>query len=368
MKVVLTGGGTGGHIYPLFAVAEQIQNICKEQNIEAPHIYFYSDKNYYPDLLIKYNVDYRRVFAGKMRTYFSIENFLDIFITIFGMFAALYKLMSAYPDVIFAKGGYASFPVLFAARILGIPVFIHESDTVPGRVTLWASRFAYRSAVSFSRVALENNFNNVARTGQPIMANLIPPPDFDRQYTYGRPVLLVTGGSQGSQTINNLIFLSLPQLLERYNIIHIVGEENLSFAKKETASILADNPKNRENYALYGHVELFDIYPHVDIAIARGGATTMFELAQWQIPSVFIPLTISHANHQAENAFEAVKAGWAKSLEESNLSPHMLIETLHSLTSDVDTYNKYSDNAKDFGTSDAARIIATEILEILKSH
>lgn len=367
MKVVLTGGGTGGHIYPLFAVAEQIQKICREEGVIAPHIYFYSDRNYYPDLLIKYGIDYRRVFAGKMRTYFSFQNFLDLFITIFGMIASLYKLMSSYPDVIFSKGGYASFPVLFAARILGIPVFIHESDTIPGRISTWSARFAYRSAVSFARAATENNFHNAAHTGQPIMADLIPPPDFDRKYTYGRPVLLVTGGSQGSQTINNLIFVSLPQLLETYNIIHVVGEENIGFAKAQSKQILQDN-LNAANYALYGHADFADIYPHVDIAVARGGATTMFELAQWQIPTVFIPLAISRANHQAENAFEAVKAGWAKSLEESNLSAHMLIEALHSITSDVDIYNRYSDNAKDFGSANAANIIAREILDLLKSH
>ena len=367
MKVVLSGGGTGGHIYPLFAVGEQILKICNEENVQAPNLYFYSDKNYYPLLINHLGIKYRRVFAGKIRAYVSVKNFTDIFITIFGIFATLYKMMAAYPDIVFSKGGYASFPVLLAARILGIPVIIHESDTVPGRVSKWASGFAYRTAISFSKTAEKTRLINVAHTGQPIMADLMPPLGYDKEYYYGRPILLVTGGSQGSQTINSLIFLSLNELLKKYNVVHIVGDNNYDTAKIEVEKVL-QNDINKANYVLYGHVNLADIYPKVDIAISRGGATTMFELALWQIPTIFIPLADSHDDHQAQNAYEAVKAGWAKSIEEENLSSHMLIQTLDSMTESVTVYNEYSDKAKSFGNRDAARIIANEILNILKTH
>ncbi len=367
MKVVLSGGGSGGHIYPLFAVAEEIIVECGRQGIEVPSLYFYSDKNYYPEMLIHLGIQYRRIFAGKSRTYKSFENVLDMFITIFGIFATLYKMMAAYPDIIFAKGGYASFPVLLAARILGIPVIVHESDTVGGRVTTWASKFALRSAFSFAKAAANSKLKNAAHTGQPIISELIPPTNYNKEFYYGKPILLIIGGSQGSQTINTLVYLSLLELLEKYNIVHIVGDNNLAEAERETQKILENNI-NSKNYVLYGHVSLVDIYPKVDIAVSRAGATTIFELALWQIPTVFIPLAISHDNHQAENAFEAVKAGWAKSLEESNLSPHMLLQSLDSICENVDTYNRYSDNAKGFGNRDAANIIAVEILNILKTH
>ena len=367
MKVVLSGGGTGGHIYPLFAVAEEIIAECGKQGIETPNLYFYSDKNYYPEMLIHLGIHYRRIFAGKSRTYKSFENTIDMFITTFGIFATLYKMMAAYPDIIFAKGGFASFPVVLAARILGIPVIVHESDSVGGRVTIWASKFAARAAFSFGRAAVNSKLKNAAHTGQPIISQLIPPSNYNKDIYYGKPILLVIGGSQGSQTINTLIYLSLPQLLEKYNIVHIVGDNNLEEAKRETEKIL-ENSINAKNYVLYGHISLMDIYPKVDIAVSRAGATTMFELALWQIPTVFIPLAISHDNHQAENAFEAVKAGWAKSLEESNLSPHMLIQSLDSIMEDQNTYSKYSELAKDFGNRDAANIIAVEILNILKTH
>ncbi len=367
MKIVLSGGGTGGHIYPLFAVAEEIIAECGKQGIETPSLYFYSDKNYYPEMLIRLGIQYRRIFAGKSRTYKSFENIIDLFITAFGIVATLYKMMAAYPDIIFAKGGYASFPVLLAARILHIPVIVHESDTVGGRVTTWASKFSVRSAFSFAKAAINSNFKNVAHTGQPIMKELIPPIDHNKGSYYGKPILLIIGGSQGSQTINTLVYLSLTQLLEKYNIVHIAGDDNLNEAERETKKILENNI-NAKNYILYGHIGLTDIYPKVDIAVSRAGATTMFELALWQIPTVFIPLAISHDNHQAENAFEAVKAGWAKSLEENNLSPHMLLQSLESITENMTTYNKYSENAKEFGNRDAANIIAVEILNILKTH
>lgn len=367
MKVVLSGGGTGGHIYPLFAVGEQIMDICAERGETPPNLYFYSDKNYYPELINNLGIKYRKVYAGKIRTYFSLQNFTDIFVSIFGVFASLYKMMAAYPDIVFAKGGYASFPVLLAARVFRVPVIIHESDTVPGRVTTWASNFAARSAVSFAKVAEDKRFKNVAYTGQPIMKSLIPPIDFDRKLYNGKPILLVIGGSQGSHTINNLIFLALPELLEKYNIIHIVGDNNLEEAQSEVEHILANNP-NRADYNMYGHVNLSEIYPKANVAISRAGATTMFELALWQIPTVFIPITNSHDNHQASNAIEAVKAGWAKTIEEANLSVHMLLQILNEIIGSPESYNKFSNAAKDFGNRDAARIIANEILKILRTH
>src|SRR3989344_3107159 len=131
MKIVFTGGGTGGHFYPIIAVAERVNQIIDKE------------------MLFENGLLYEEVKTGKMRTYFSLKNFSDIFKTFFGVINATFKMFSIYPDVVFGKGGYASFPTIFAARILCIPVVIHESDSAPGRVNKWAGRFAKKIAVSF---------------------------------------------------------------------------------------------------------------------------------------------------------------------------------------------------------------------------
>ncbi|HPN89357.1 MAG TPA: glycosyltransferase, partial [Candidatus Paceibacterota bacterium] len=153
MKILFTGGGTGGHFYPVIAVAEEVKRICTEQKIVAPELYFMSDKPYNERALSDNGLKFVPVQAGKIRRYFSLMNFFDVFKTIFGSIRAIFTLFSIYPDVVFGKGGYASFPGLLAARLLRIPVVIHESDSHPGRVTLWAGKFAKRIAVSYPEAA-----------------------------------------------------------------------------------------------------------------------------------------------------------------------------------------------------------------------
>ena len=142
MKIIFTGGVTGGHFYPIIAVVEAIQKISREKKILSPKMYFFAPSPYNQGLLYDHNIEFKRVTAGKMRTYFSLQNFTDIFKTIWGILNALYDVFNIYPDVVFCKGGYGSFPVVFAARILRIPVFVHESDSVAGKVNKWASKFA----------------------------------------------------------------------------------------------------------------------------------------------------------------------------------------------------------------------------------
>ncbi|KKS23382.1 MAG: UDP diphospho-muramoyl pentapeptide beta-N acetylglucosaminyl transferase [Candidatus Jorgensenbacteria bacterium GW2011_GWF2_41_8] len=153
MKIVLAGGGTGGHFYPIVAVVEKLNKIAQEKKILELKLYYFSDSPYDQTALFDNDIEFEEINSGKMRTYFSIKNFFDVFKTFFGFWGTLLKIFSIYPDVIFAKGGYLSFPVVLAARVLRIPLIIHESDSVPGRVNLFAGRFARRVAVSFAEAA-----------------------------------------------------------------------------------------------------------------------------------------------------------------------------------------------------------------------
>ena len=147
MKIVLTGGGTGGHFYPIISVAKSIREISKELKLLEPKIYFFGPEPYDERALFDNSIIFKRNTAGKKRIYFSPRNFVDIFKTGWGILTALWKIFLIFPDIVFAKGGYASFPVLVAAKFFRIPVIIHESDSVPGRVNLWAGKFAKRITI-----------------------------------------------------------------------------------------------------------------------------------------------------------------------------------------------------------------------------
>src|SRR3989344_1762662 len=149
MKIVFTGGGTGGHFYPLIAVAQKVNKIIDDEKIIGAKLYYISNSPYDKEMLFENGLLYEEVKTGKLQTYFSLKNFTDIFRTFFGAINAVFKMFTIYPDVVFGKGGYASFPAIFAARLLGIPIVIHESDAAPGRVNKWAGHFAKKIAVSF---------------------------------------------------------------------------------------------------------------------------------------------------------------------------------------------------------------------------
>ena len=175
MKIVFTGGGTGGHFYPVIAVAQKVNQIIDRENILGAKLYYISDSPYDKEMLFENGLLYEEISTGKMRTYFSFKNFTDLFKIFFGAINALFKMFSIYPDVVFSKGGYASFPAIFTARILRIPVVIHESDYAHGRVNKWAVHFAKKIAVSFIETADYFSPKKIAWTGQPIRTEIEHP-------------------------------------------------------------------------------------------------------------------------------------------------------------------------------------------------
>ena len=230
MKVVLTGGGTGGHFYPLVAVAESLREEADKEHVPETTIYYLAPEPYDEKLLFKYRINFRSIPSGKLRLYPSIKNFTDMFSVAAGVIKAFFTLFFIYPDVVFSKGGYASVPTVFAARILGIPVVIHESDSHPGRANLWAGKFARRIAVSYAEATVFFPSDRVAVTGQPVRNNVAKKTSHgSHQYLEledGVPVLFLLGGSQGAQKINEVIIRSLDSLLSKYQIIHQVGPKN----------------------------------------------------------------------------------------------------------------------------------------------
>lgn len=367
MKIVFTGAG-GGHFYPLIAVAERVRKEAFVQNIAQPEFYFFSDKPYDEKLLFELDCKFVQTPAGKIRVYPSVETITDFFKTIAGIFVAFGKLYSLYPDVVFAKGGYASFPTLFAARLLSIPVIVHESDTVPGRTTTWAGKFALRVALSYQEAAKAYPQDRIAFTGQPIRDALLPPYNFKREYTKKeRPVILILCGSQGSQKINTVVLQALPELLKNFDVIHQTGQDNLEEVKDAASKILSGHIF-KDHYFAEGFLDLALFYPKVDLVITRAGSS-MFEMAVWQLPMIAIPIPETISRDQRTNAYSMASHSIATVLEENNLSPNILLSMVTRIFESEQSYTAMLKNVSFFDNSlSAATVIAREIIRIGLSH
>jgi len=375
MKILLAGGGTGGHFFPLMAVADAINAISTQEKIVNLEIVFMSDSPYDGNLLLQKGIRFKKISAGKIRRYFSLLNIVDILKTGIGLLKALWCVYLDFPDVIFSKGGYASFPVVFAARILGIPLIIHESDIVPGRVNRWSSKFAKRIAISFPQTIKYFPKEKTALTGNPVRKELLVPAkvgsrEFLKLEEDEVPVVMVLGGSQGSQRINDNFMDIISELVKKYQIIHQAGKNNFNYVKGRTDVIL-ENSEFKSRYHLFGFLDLSTLrmaYGASDAIVARAGSASIFEIAASGLPAILIPLVNSAQNHQKENAFAYASLGAADVIEESNLAPSILRVEIERLLEDKEKLKKMSEAAKKFFKPDAAEKLAREIIGLALEH
>jgi len=373
MKIVLTGGGTAGHFYPLIAIAEEINKIVEEEKLLRPELYYMSVDPFDKKALFDNGIVFARVFSGKARGYFSLLNFLDPFKLGAGILKALFDLYTLYPDVVISKGGYASVPAVFAARLLRIPVIVHESDSVPGRANAWAGKFAARVAVSWPEAYEYFPKEKTACTGQPVRTQLTIPEKHGAheflKLAHGMPVLLVLGGSQGARTLNDSILAILPDLVRSFQIVHQTGEKNLDEVLALTSVILRDAP-NRNSYKPFGYLSTLAMKMAAgaaDLIVSRAGST-IFEIAAWGKPSILIPIRESNGDHQRKNAFNYARRGAAVVVEEKNLKPSVLLSEIKRVLGDEGLRTKMGEAAREFFMPDAARKIAREAIKIALAH
>ena len=247
MKIFLAGGGTGGHFFPLMAVVDALSAIAEQEKIVKMDLVFISDSPYDSNILLQKGIRFKKIYAGKIRRYFSLLNITDVFKTGIGLLKALWSIYLDFPDVIFSKGGYASFPTIFAARIFGIPLIIHESDAVPGRVNKWSGKFAKRIAISFPQVAKYFPKEKIALTGIPIRKELLMPAAKSSAKEFlnleeNIQTIMVIGGSQGSKRINDNFLDIVPELVKKYQIIHQTGKNNIKEVEGRISIILEKSP------------------------------------------------------------------------------------------------------------------------------
>ncbi len=377
MKILFTGGATGGHFYPIIAIAEALYEEAREKKIVTPKLYFMSPSKYNPRALFDNEIEYVDVPAGKVRRYFSLLNFTDLFVTLYGVIVAVFKMYRIYPDVVFGKGGYGSFPALFAARLLRIPVVIHESDSHPGRVNTWAGKFATKIALAYPGAAASFEKKGLpgrtAFTGMPIRKEIREPLSQGAkeylQLEEETPTIVILGGSQGSQRINDAVLDALPSLVSRYQIIHQTGRKNFEEVKNTADVILKDN-ENRYRFHPFDYLNDLSMRMAAgtaDVVISRGGST-IFEIASWGVPSIIIPLPKEVSHDQTANAFAYAQTGACTVIEELNLGSAVLVSEIDNIVKSQPIKDRMRQSAKQFSHSDAAAKIATVLLEIGLEH
>ncbi|MFA6416037.1 MAG: undecaprenyldiphospho-muramoylpentapeptide beta-N-acetylglucosaminyltransferase [Candidatus Paceibacterota bacterium] len=373
MKILFTGGGTGGHFYPIIAIAEEIRKIAIEDKLVEPEFYFMSVNPYNEELLFANGIRFVKITAGKWRRYFSFQNFTDIFKNIYGIFEAIIKLYTIYPDLVFCKGGYSSFPPVLAARLLNIPVFIHESDSHPGRVNAWAGKFATRIAVSYQQAVSYFPTGKVAVTGNPLRQEILNPNkagayDF-LGFKENLPVIMIVGGSQGAMKINNVIIDILPALLKKYQVIHQTGATNFDDVSA-TIKAMIDPALVEKNYRPFPYLSSSAMKMSAAVSsliISRAGSA-IFEIAYWGIPAIIIPLPETISHDQTSNAFAYAGSGAAIVVEENNLTPSVLQSEIYRIMDNQRTLLEMREACKTFAKPEASRMIAREVINLTNQH
>lgn len=370
IRILLTGGGTGGHIYPLLAVADYLKEIGES----SIRLSFAGQTGRFQEEFDDRYIRTYRIVPSKLRRYFSLQNFLDGPLFIISIFQALFSVYLEMPDVVFSKGGPGTLAVILAARFYKIPILIHESDAVPGLGNRLAARYAERIAISFDEAAEFFPGKTVVFTGNPVRKELIPEWTDKRgaksffRFNPESPVLLVLGGSQGSTRINNFIFDNLKELLGEVQICHQVGlgneEEAESTAHLETGKMGDFGYGGYIARGFFDRRELKIAMNGSDIILSRAGSGAISEIALFGKPSILIPLSGSANDHQKANAYGYAKTGAALVLEEDNLKPHVLLNEIRKILGNPERLSQMENAAKVFAKPLAAGAVGREILNL----
>jgi UDP-N-acetylglucosamine--N-acetylmuramyl-(pentapeptide) pyrophosphoryl-undecaprenol N-acetylglucosamine transferase len=370
-KILFTGGGTGGHIFPIIAIAQEANK--KELDLELSYI---GPKDFCSSTFMhKEKIKTYYISCGKIRRYFSfgsaISNFVDLVIKIpFGIIQAFLIMFFTMPDMIVSKGGFGSIPVIIAGWVLRIPIFLHESDIAPGLANKICSMFSEKIFVSFPASQTESfPKDKMIETGNPIRKNLMDGDKEEAKKIFNlvadKPLVLVFGGSQGSERVNEEILETLPELLKEFEVIHQTGLSDFKKVKGESAAFVIEDLKKYYHPTFFlDENELKNAYAVADCVLSRAGAGSIFEIAAMKKPCILIPLPESAQNHQVKNAYAYADSGACVVLEEGNFTHHFFLEKLREVVRDhTETMKK---SAEIFAKPYAAESISRYILDYLK--
>jgi UDP-N-acetylglucosamine--N-acetylmuramyl-(pentapeptide) pyrophosphoryl-undecaprenol N-acetylglucosamine transferase len=349
-RIILTGGGTAGHVTPNIALLPRL----KELQYDIHYIGSYNGIE--KELIEQFGIPYHGISSGKLRRYFSLQNFTDPFRVIkgFGEAKKLIKLLE--PDVIFSKGGFVSVPVVMAGKKCKVPTIIHESDMTPGLANKLSIPSATKVCCNFPETVAHLPADKAVLTGSPIRQELLSGDKAKALeftgLTSDKPVILVIGGSLGAVAVNNAVRSVLPELLKDFQVIHLCGRNKLD------ASL-----QGLEGYVQYEYIkdELKDLFALTDIVISRAGANAICELLALHKPNLLIPLSANASRgDQILNARSFERQGFSMVLEEEELTDESLLSAVHHL---YDNRAQYKEAMTGSGQQDSI----DTIIELIES-
>lgn len=327
-RIILTGGGTAGHVTPNIALLPRL----KELGYEIHYIGSYTGIE--KELIEQFGIPYHGISSGKLRRYFSVQNFTDPFRVLKGFREANKLIKTLKPDVIFSKGGFVSVPVVMAGKRCHVPTIIHESDMTPGLANKLSIPSATKVCCNFPETLELLPKGKAVLTGSPIRQELLSgSKEAALKFcglTADKPTILVIGGSLGSVVVNNAVREILPELLKEFHVIHLCGKGKMD-----------ESLKNRKGYVQFEYIkqELKDLFVLTDIVISRAGANAICELLALRKPNLLIPLSANASRgDQILNARSFERQGFSVVLEEEELKPQVLLDTIHNLYNKRDTY------------------------------
>lgn len=366
MKIIFTGGGTAGHIFPVIAIIRELRNVYPGVDLK---IYYAGPENKHGEVLLNQeNVKVINILCGKVRRYFSFKNIPDIFKTPLGILQSLWKLFFIAPDIVFSAGGYGSFPISVAAYLLRIPLILQESDIAPGLVSKITSRWALEIFTSFPDTEYFPKDKTIC-IGNPTRLSLLGGTKEKAKEIFklsDRPLLLVLGGSQGSRTINQLIIEILPDLLNQFEIVHQTGIANQKQIKAEADILLRKEERPFYHcFSFLNEEQMKNALTASRLVISRAGSGAIFEIASAGKPMILIPLSGSAQDHQIKNAYKVADLGCGEVIEEQNLKPHLFVQRIKNLFDSPETLSTMAENSKIFSRPKATTIIANYLKEYL---
>ena len=362
MKIVVSGGGTGGHIYPALALISEIQ----KENKAAEFLYIGTEKGLESKLVPKENIPFKSIHITGFQRKLSFENVRTIFRFLKGVRDSKKLLKESRADIVIGTGGYVCGPVVYAAAKLGIPTIIHEQNSVPGLTNKFLSKYVDRIATCFEEASAFFPKEKVVLTGNPRASEVLGQDGIKGRLSVGlkinKPVVLIFGGSRGAKPINDAVLKSLTELSEKpYQVLYVTGEVHYEEVKKETA--LIGSPENVVIKPFLHNMP--EILAGTDLTVARSGATTLAELTSLGIPSILIPSPYVTNNHQEKNARSLSDHGAAILLQEKELTSKRLIELMDHILMDDKKLMDMKKSAKELGIPDAAKKLSSLMEELV---
>ena len=350
-RIILTGGGTAGHVTPNIALLPRL----KELGYDIQYIGSYTGIE--KELIEPFGIPYHGISSGKLRRYFSVQNFTDPFRVLKGFREAHKLIRQLKPDVIFSKGGFVSVPVVLAGKRCKVPVIIHESDMTPGLANKIAIPSAAKVCCNFPETLKSLPEGKAVLTGSPIRQELLSGNRIAAMdmchFTSDKPVILVIGGSLGAVAVNNAVREALPELLKDFQIIHLCGKGKMDESLKDV-----------EGYCQFEYIknELRNLFALADIVISRAGANAICELLALHKPNLLIPLSANASRgDQILNARSFERQGFSLVLEEEQLTKETLLNAVKTLYENRTTF---INSMKNSGQQDSIGTIISLIEEV----